>query len=145
MVTERAGNFLTHRSWFREVITENVILCGTSALEMLEMFNGLIDEGIIDVYALSAGKYENISYHVVETFENLNIVQIGNIRCTSFEQTVNDMLSNPELEDMWALTEALSNYYEMHNESFEGLHIRPENAQAFENIRQDAIDCFCEG
>ena len=52
MVTERAGNFLTHRSWFREVITENVVLCGTSALEMLEMFNGMVDEGIIAISAV---------------------------------------------------------------------------------------------
>lgn len=142
MRTQGTGNFLTRRSWFRAIITEDVVLCGSSALEMLEMFNGLINQDYVEVYALEKGKYENFDYHIVETFDNLDIVQFGNVRCTSFEQTVNDMLSDMYNADIWALTEALSNYYYSHSESFDGLNIRPENMAAFESVREEAINYY---
>ena len=142
MRTQGTGNFLTRRSWFRAIITEDVVLCGSSALEMLEMFNGLINQDYVEVYALEKGKYENFDYHIVETFDNLDLVQFGNVRCTSFEQTVNDMLSDMYNADIWALTEALSNYFYSHHESFDGLNIRPENMAAFESVREEAINYY---
>ena len=48
------------------------------------------------------------------------------------------MLSNFENTDEMALTEALSNYYYSHNESFDGLNIKPENKDTFLMIRQAA-------
>ncbi|MDE5557167.1 MAG: hypothetical protein K2J32_05650 [Ruminococcus sp.] len=106
------------------------------------MFDGLIDEKNIDVYALKQENYENINYHIVDTFENVEIQTIHNVRCTSFAQTVNNMLGDLYNTDELALTEALANYYCMHGDSFDGLYIRQENIPAFESIKDSAIEYY---
>ncbi len=145
MTTLTSGKFLSYAEWFQNVITENVILCNTSSLEMQDMFNGTADEKEIEVYALEKGRYENIRYHLVDSFISFNVSVIHGIRCTTFEQTVNDMLRDISNTDIWALTEALSNYYYSHNSSFSNLHIASENLQAFESIKEDAINYYNEG
>ncbi len=143
--TKTSGYFKTHREWFQSVITEGVVLCYTSALELLGMFSGFTDESLIDVYALTKGRYKNIEYHLVDTYDGIEITEIGGVRCTSFEQTINDMLGDIYNADEWALTEALSNYFFTHNESFSGLHILPQNETAFENIKGSAIEYYNGG
>ncbi|MDE6833864.1 MAG: hypothetical protein K2J39_06450 [Ruminococcus sp.] len=145
MITATSEHFLSYSHWFESVIQEDVILCGTSALEILGMFNGLIDEKNIDVYALRQGIYDNIRYHIVDTFESIEIQKIRNIRFTSFTQTVNDMLSGLYNTDECALIEALANYYCMHGDSFDGLYIKKENISAFESIKDSAIEYYSEG
>ena len=145
VTTKTSGDFATHADWFQNVITENVVLCHTSALEILGMFNGFMDESKIDVYSLSKGQYNNIHYHIVDTFDNIAIVEKFGVRCTTFEQTINDMLNDIYNADEWALTEALSDYYFTHNKSFNGLNILPENQMAFENIMQSAIEYYRGG
>lgn len=145
MTTKTSGNYLSYRDWFRNVITEDVILCGVSALEYLEMFNGFVDEDVIEVYALSRGNYSNINYNIIDRFDTIDTVCIDGVRCTSFTQTINDMLSDLDNADLWALTEALSNYYYSHNDSFNNLKIKSSNVDAFESVKQDAIAYYNGG
>lgn len=145
MVTASSGDFRTHAEWFRSVITEDVVLCGTSSLEMQDMFNGQIDEHIIDVYALKKGKYDNINYNIVSSFNGIDIVFVHGVRCTTVQQTINDMLRNFYNTDEWALTEALAIYYCTHGDSFEGLQIAEENRTAFKAVEKNAIDYYTGG
>ena len=143
MKTLSSGSFITFNSWFDNVIDENVVLCYTSALEALGMFNGSIDETEIDVYALETGKYDNINYHIISDFNDVEVQQIGKVRCTTFNQTINDMIRDIYI-DRTALTEALANYYHSHGDSFEGLLIDSDNKTAFEEIKEDAISYYNE-
>lgn len=145
MYTRFRGEFISSRMWFQNVISEDVILCGVSALECLEMFTGYFNEKLIEVYAKKIGHYENISYAIVDGFEGIECVKIGNVRCTSFEQTINDMLRDFNNTDEMALAEALNNYYFSHGESFEGLRIRPENRSAFDYLWESAIGYYSGG
>ena len=120
----------------------DVILCGVSALEYLEMFSGFFDEAIIDVYSIQKGLYNNINYNIVDSYDDIDYFISDNVCCTTFEQTINDMLSDFENTDEMALTEALSNYYYSHNESFDGLNIKPENKDTFEQLKQPVIDYY---
>jgi hypothetical protein len=122
-----------------------VILCGVSALENLEMFTGYINETIIDVYAKTKGIYENINYIIVPDFDSIDYIKFGNVLCTTFEQTVNDMLGDFDNADTAALAESLANYYFSNNESFEGLNIKPQNADKFEQIKGWAIEYYSGG
>lgn len=146
MRTRSNEAFMSHAAWFRAVfeedIDEDVILCQTSALELLDMFNGFVNEDRIDVYALKKGKYENLEYHIVDSLESVETVIICGVPCATFEYTVNDMLKDYPKTDLWALTEALCNYYAQHNDSFAGLNINPENIKSFEAIKPDAITYF---
>lgn len=145
MITKSRGEFLTNKAWFQNVITDDdIILCGVSALEFLEMFTGYFDEKIIDVYAKHKGNYENINYNIVDNFDSISYEKHGNLLCTTFTQTINDMLSNIDDTDEAALTEALSNYYYSHNESFDELNIDDENLIAFDNIKLSAIEYYGE-
>ena len=144
------NNFLTNIAWFQELLGEgNVILRHTSALECLGLFVGYFHENRIDVYAKEQGSYENINYHVVNTFDNIETVHINNLLCTSVNQTFNDMLSKygtPEETtiDEQSLLEGLSKYYFSNNESFDGLHILPENLPQFEKLREWAVEYYDE-
>lgn len=143
MNTLTSGNFTTFNHWFDNVIDENVILCYTSALEALGMFDGSVNESDIEVYSLETGRYDNINYHIVPSFNGIKTQNVGNITCTTFNQTINDMLQDVYI-DRTALTEALANYYYSHENSFDGIIIDDDNEADFEEISNDAIDYYNE-
>lgn len=139
MLTNQREDYLTHVDWFNSVINEDIILCGTSALECLQRFTGYRYETEIYAYALQVGKYDNINYSIVNNYDYIDYIIIGNIRCTTFEQTINDMLADFDNTDELALTEALSDYYFEHEKSFGNLLINPENKDVFDQISKNAI------
>ena len=146
MFSKFAGSYMSHRAWLEDVINDDsTILCGVSALEYLEMYTGFFNEKLIDVYAKQKGIYENINYIIVDNFDSIEYFRHGNLLCTTFDQTINDMLSDIYNADEAALTEALSNYYYSHHESFDGLNIDDSNLAAFEEIKPYAIDYYSYG
>lgn len=145
MTSLSRNEFLTMRAWHRAVIGgKDMILRRTSALEFLELFNGYMRERNIDVYAKESGEYENINYCVVGTFDNIDFIRSGNVLCTTASQTFNDMLADYDNIDELSLIEGLSGYYYSHNESFDGLFIKPENMERFNLIKNWAIEYYDE-
>jgi hypothetical protein len=143
MISLTRNEYLTHRLWFDAVTgSEDVILRRTSALECLQLFVGYVREREIDVYAKTEGPYENINYHIVESFDGIEYVWFGNVKCTSVNQTFNDMLADYDNIDEQSLFEAIGNYYHAHNRSLDGLDIRPENQALFDLIKNDGIEYF---
>ncbi|MCL2020304.1 MAG: hypothetical protein FWG70_11215 [Oscillospiraceae bacterium] len=145
-VTKTSGDYISNRAWFRDVLGgKDLVLCHTSALEHLQLFVGYMNEKSIDVYAKKQGEYDNINYRVVNSFDGLDIVNIGNVLCTTFNQTINDILSDFDNADEQALAESLSRYYHANGKSFSGLAISPENMKHFEYMKDWAIDYYNEG
>jgi hypothetical protein len=142
MISKVSANYEAHWKWLMDVVGgTDLVLCRTSALEYLGLFAGWSNEKTIYVYAKQKGEYENIDYHVVNTFEDIDVVQeYGNVLCTSLNQTINDMLADLYNIDEQPLVEALSDYYYMHKESFDGLIIKPENIDSFNSIKDWAIE-----
>jgi len=138
-----SDEFLTARAWHRAVVGgRDMILRHTSALEFLELFSGYMHEKNIDVYAMRRGEYDNINYHVVDTFDGIDFVRFDNVLCTTVNQTINDMLDDFDNIDEQSLIEGLSKYYYTNGGSFEGLTIKPENTARFESIRDWAIEYY---
>lgn len=145
MVSKSSDNYISNRAWFRDIVGgEHLILCKTSALEFLELFDGYVSENDIYVYATAKGQYENINYHIVDSFNNIDYFRNDNVLCTTFNQTVNDMLKDENSDDQ-ALGEALSNYYFSNNETFNGLVISPENIDRFNEIKEQAVLYYSGG
>jgi hypothetical protein len=149
VVTKTSGNYISNREWLREAVKgQEVILRSTSALEYLRHFLGYLNENIIDVYARTQGAYENINYRIVDTFDNIEFINDGGILCCTFNQAVNDMLSdfdNPNGDaDSEALTKALSRYYHANGKTFNGLYIEPANTKQFEYMKEWAIGYYDE-
>ena len=145
MVSSTRNNFLTARAWHGAVVGgKELILRRTSALEFLELFNGYVYGKQIDVYAKRRGEYENINYHIVDTFDNIEYTRFGDVLCTSVNQTFNDMLDDFDNIDEQALVEGLSGYYFSNGESFDGLVIKPENMEKFDSIKDWAVSYYDE-
>jgi len=145
MVTATSGAYRGNKLWLQAVAGDrDWVLCRTSALECLELFVGYLNEKQIDVYAKEPGEYENVNYRIVDSFDNLGITNFRNVRCTSVNQTINDMLSDFDNIDEQPLIEALATYYYLHNDSFDGLEIAPENQAVFNSIKDWAIEYYNE-
>lgn len=100
MTTKTSGDFLTNRAWLSDIINgDNIILRCGSALEFLQMFVGYVNEKEIDVYARVKGEYDNINYRIVESFDDIDYFKKDNTLCTTFTQTINDMLADFEHAD----------------------------------------------
>ena len=146
MMSKTRGDFISNRAWFTNVISgEDVILRRVSALEYLQLFVGYMREKEIDVYAKTKGIYDNINYHIVDTFDGIDYIRHGGVLCSSFNQAINDMLDDFANADEQALVGALSNYYYKNNESFEGIFINPENIECFESLKEWAVEYYDEG
>jgi hypothetical protein len=137
------SNFTSNRQWFQNVLSgKDVVLCHTSALECLGQFPGYVNEEQIDVYAKAREPYENINWYVVDNFDSLEIVNIGDLRCTSLNQTVNDMLRDYNEIDEQSLIQALADYYYSNKESFDGLNIAPQHLERFNGIKDWAVEFY---
>jgi hypothetical protein len=150
MVSQTRNDFLTVREWHDTVIGgSDTILRRTSALEYLQLFVGYVHEKSIDVYAKRRGKYENVNYHLVDTFDDIDYVRLGDVRCATPSQAFNDMLSNydnmEDTIDEQSLIEGLAGYYFSHGESFDGLEVRPENMERFNEIKDWAVEYYDVG
>ena len=146
MTSVKSNEFLTIRDWHEALVGgRDLILRRTSALEYLELFNGYMREKKIDVYARDLGPYDNINYHIVDTFDGIETVRFGNVLCTSINQTVNDMLADFDNIDEQSLIEGLAGYYYTHGENFGGLSIKPENMERFNAIKDWAIEYYNGG
>ena len=125
--------------------SERVVVYGVSALECLNYFSGYLESDAVDVYSLAKGTNPALSYHIVNLFDGIETVSCGSFMCTSVNQTFNDLLSDYENADEIALLEALSNYYHLHGQTFDGLEISSENMPLFDRIKHSAIEYHCGG
>jgi hypothetical protein len=140
------SNYTSHREWFLSVLEGlDVVLCLTSALECLDLFVGYVNEAQIDVYSKTLLPYDNVNCFVVKDFDGIDIVEIEGLRCTSVNQTVNDLLYYFDIIDEQSFAQGLSDYYYAHGESFDELKIDPQYAETFEKIKDWAIGFYSYG
>ena len=124
MITKVSDNYISNRAWFRDVLKgQDVILRGISALEYLQLFD------------------ENIDYHIIDTFDNIDYFHHDSILCSSANQAINDLFMDYGNTDEQALTEALSNYYHTHDMCFDGLSIK-YNKEKYEELKNWAINFY---
>jgi hypothetical protein len=141
-IDSRSG-FTSTREWFRSVLRgKDVVLSHTSVLECLGLFPGYVNENQIDVYATKSEPYENINWNLIDRLDALDTVTIAGLRCTSVNQTINDMLRDYDRVDEQSLAQALSDYYYSNGESFVGLRIAPMVADRFNLIKDWAVEFY---
>ena len=146
MRVDTRSNYASNRDWFHSVFGGmDVVLCHTSALECLGLFPGYVNENQIDIYTTIRELYENVNQYVVDNFDGLDIIRIGELRCTSFNQTINDMLRDYEVIDEQSLVQALADYYYSNSKSFDGLRIAPQYTDRFNSIRDWATEFYTYG
>jgi hypothetical protein len=146
MRVESRSGYTSNREWFHSVLRgKDVVLCHTSALECLGQFPGYVNENQIDVYATAREPYDNINWYVVDSFEGMDIVDVAGLRCTSLNQTINDMLRDYDVIDEQSLAQALADYYYSNSGSFDGLQIAAQYADRFDAIKDWAVGFYSYG
>ena len=143
MQINSSGAYSSHLEWFRDVLrSKNVVLSHTSALESLGLFTGYLNEKQIDLYATEFEPYDNINYNIVTSFDNIETIIIGGLRCTTVKQTINDMLRDFDRIDEQSLVQALSDYYYNNGESFDGLEIESQYQSLFNSLIDWAVEYY---
>lgn len=121
----------------------NCILSLESAADMLGLSNGPL-RNKITVYSVENIVDEDIECIKVDNYDNIKYLDAEGIFITTKEQTLIDILKYDR--DMQTILESLSNYYFLHDESFEDfLKVMPEEVRTtFEGYKQDAIEYYNE-
>lgn len=144
MKSKSSDEFISNRAWFRNIFNgEDTILRGLSALEYLQLFVGYVGENEIEVYARNKGQYDNVHYHIISDFSEIDYIEHNGILCSTANQAFNDLMADYDNIDEQALVEALSKYYYNHNMSFRGLNIQ-HNIVKFEELKSWAKKFYSE-
>lgn len=108
-------------------------------------FLGLTNGGYRSAVQIFVDKMQNIKgteQTLVSSLETLECEERNGLRCTTVNQTIIDLLKQNGDEQI--ITESLANYYDDHNESFDGLDI-PEYLQPrFEKYKEWAVEYYEE-
>ena len=93
MMSITSTRYLSNVDWLQDVVQgTDLILCGVSALEYLELFNGYVNESKIQVYAQNEGQFDNIEYHIVNSFDDIEYLNFDGVLCTTviviFQMTI---------------------------------------------------------
>jgi hypothetical protein len=130
---------ISNRERLRNLVAgQDVVLRGVSALEYMDLFVGYMAEQQVEVY-LRVPLDDNFDSTVVDCFEKIDYFIDNDVRCSTLNQVVNDMLSDYNTMDSAALAEALSEYHEL-NGSFDGININPENLAYFREMQDWALE-----
>jgi len=135
--------FSCHAILSRNIGDQDLIVRGVTALELMDMFTGYVNESPIEVYS-KTDKLNNIfDYRVTSSFNHIDHQEVRGIRCTTFNQTINDMLDEFDTTDEAALAEALAKYYEAHG-NFDSITINPKHEKTFQNMKEWAMEYYME-
>ena len=92
------------------------------------------------VYSLKELNITGVECKIVDSYSDLEIVELDGIRCTSARQTIWDLLRYDR--DQQVTVEAIADWYFKHNESFNDLNIPSELQEIFNSFIDDAIHYF---
>ena len=141
---KRSG-YIGALSWLkavRECIGEDVVFALDEALMCHGSFGGRNDEFLVWVYGSDSLRRFNGVVVLGNKISEYNVLDRNGLKYTDFNRTVSDALANEAILDMQGVIEALSKYYYSHGESFRGISVPPVYQRRFEDLAQEAIDCY---
>ncbi len=108
-------------------------------------FLGLTNGGYRSAAQIFVNKKQNIDgteQILVPSLEELTCEERNGLLCTTVNQTIVDLLEQNGDEQI--ITESLANYYDEHNESFDGLEVPEHLWSRFEKYKAWAIEYYEE-
>ena len=133
---------ITYNDQLRNLLADvECVLAFDTAADFLGLTNG----GYRSVAQIFVNKKQNIDgteQILVPSLETLVCEERNGLLCTTVNQTINDLLEQNGDEQI--IMESLANYYDAHNESFDGLEV-PEHLKArFEKYKTWAGEYYEE-
>ena len=133
---------ITYNDQLRNLLADvECVLAFDTAADFLGLTNG----GYRSAVQIFVNKKQNIDgteQILVPSLETLVCEERNGLLCTTVNQTINDLLEQNGDEQI--IMESLANYYDAHNESFDGLEV-PEHLKArFEKYKTWAVEYYEE-
>ena len=141
----KRSDYIGSLSWLRAVndsIGSPFVFALDEALMCQGYFGGHNDEYLVWVYGDdSLSRFNGIV--VLGNYVSPYCIKENNgLLFTDLNRTITDALTNEAILDMQGITEALSKYYYMNNNSFAGLSPAPKYQDKFEELAQNAIEYY---
>lgn len=142
------GDFMYDYELIEETVRKlgpEVMICLETAADYLGLSN-LGYSSKCTVYSAHKVEQDGIATVIEDAFNTKNYTVVNEVACTTPEQTILDMIDYHNDIDVQILLESLSNYYYMHNESFDDIECLMDTKQreVFNSYFQDAIDYYTE-
>ena len=141
----KRSEYIGALSWLKAIqdrIGEPVVFALDEALMCQGNFEGRSDEYLVWVYGSDAVKRFNGVVVLGNNISAYNTLNRNGIMYTDFNRTLSDALANELILDMQGITEALSKYYYLHDESFNGLFVSPQYQERFEELAREAMEYY---
>ncbi len=141
----KRSDYIGSLSWLRAVkdsIGFPFVFALDEALMCQGYFGGRNDEYLVWVYGDDTlSRFNGVV--VLGNYVSPYCIQENNgLLFTDLNRTITDALANEAILDMQGITEALSKYYYVNNNSFAGLSPAPEYQDKFEIIAKNAIEYY---
>ena len=141
----KRSDYIGSLSWLRAVndsIGSPFVFALDEALMCQGYFGGHNDEYLVWVYGDDSLSRFNGIVLPGNYVSPYCIKENNGLLFTDLNRTITDALTNEAILDMQGITEALSKYYYMNNNSFAGLSPAPEYQDKFEELAQNAIEYY---
>ena len=133
---------VTYSDQLRKLLAnKDCVLAYDTAADFLGLTNG----GYRPIAQIFVSKKQDISgteQIIVPSLETLEYEEYNGLLCTTVNQTIIDLLEQNGDEQI--ITESLANYYEDHDESFDGLMIPEYLLPRFEKYKEWAVSYYKE-
>lgn len=139
----KRSDYVGALAWLRAVrdcIGEPVVFALDEALMCQGIFGGRSDEFLVWVYGNDSVTRFNGVVVLGNQISPYDVKNRDGLDFTSFNRTLFDALSNESILDMQGITEALSRYYYINGDSFDGIFVAPEYQEQFEKLANEAIE-----
>lgn len=139
------SDFVGAMSWLKAVhnhVGGQIVFALDEALMCQGSFLGRNDEYIVWAYGDDSLSSFNGTVLLGNRISPYCVKERNGLMFTDFNRTLCDSLDNENILDMQGITEALSNYYFEHGDSFDGLVVPPGLSDRFESLANDAIDYY---
>lgn len=131
----------TYNAYLRDLLKDApCILAYDTAAEYLGLSNGTNYHDDAQIYVVSPLHIKGTKEHLLSSFEDVKYEWRGGLRCTTVNQTINDLLRAEG--DNQVIQESLSKVYYTNGESFAGLTIDTGLLPTFDRYKDWAIEYY---
>ena len=133
---------MTYNDWLRSLLANvECVLAFDTAADFLGLTNGGY-RPVVQIFVNKKQNIEGTEQTLGTSLKELECEEYNGLVCTTVNRTIIDLLEQNGDEQI--ITESLANYYDEHNESFDGLKI-PEHLQSrFEKYKAWAMEYYTE-
>lgn len=139
------SDFVGAMSWLKAIhdqVGGQIVFALDEALMCQGSFLGRSDEYVVWAYGDDSLTSFNGIVLLGNRISSYCVKERNGLMFTDFNRTLCDALDNENILDMQGITEALSNYYFEHDDSFDGIVVPPGLSERFESLANDALDYY---